>query len=161
MKPFALILGLLIIGTTPNAIAQTSISAAVQDSQQSNYEKQEERKIVKLINNYYAAINKRHYRTAFNQWHLDDKNVNFKGQNYTKFVAGFANTKYSKVTVTNIEPLDAGMSKLVTNVHVTIKATNKNGTKTNFSGYYFVSRTMLPESDHGWKIIDAKITKVK
>ena len=76
-----------------------------------------------VVQNYFAAINSGHFRTA---WNLGGRSF---GGSYAAFAAGFADTVRDTVTVVSVE----GDS-----VAVTLVSLQSNGTQHSYSGSYTV-----------------------
>ena len=111
-----------------------------------------------LVENYYAAINRGDYRSAYLAW---DQNGAASGKTYAQFRAGFAHTRSVRVvTQAPVNP-DAGMSQRRIDVPVDVYATLKNGKRQHFRGSYTLHRVVegvgAPASQLGWHIESAKL----
>lgn len=111
-----------------------------------------------VIENYYAAINRGDYRTAFLAW---DQNGAASGKSFAAFRKGFAQTASTRVvTYAPVNP-DAGMSQRRIDVPVDVYATLKNGRRQHFRGSYTLHRVVdgvgAPVSQLSWHIESAKL----
>ncbi len=114
-----------------------------------------------VIENYYGAINRGDYRSAYLAW---DQNGSASGQSYVKFRAGFAQTRSVRVvTQPPINP-DAGMSQRRIDVPVDVYATLKNGRRQHFRGRYTLHRVVegvgAPAKQLSWHIASADLVAV-
>lgn len=113
---------------------------------------------VKVVQGYYAAINRGDYRSAFLAW---DQNGAASGKSFGGFRAGFAQTRSVRVfTGVPINP-DAGMSQRRIDVPVDVYATLKNGRRQHFRGRYTLHRVVegvgAPASQLSWHIESANL----
>ena len=115
-----------------------------------------------VVEQYYAAINRRDYRAAYQAW---DQDGAASGKSFAEFQAGFAHTRAVRVvTGAPINP-DAGMSQQRIDVPVDVYATLTNGKKQHFRGGYTLHRVMpgvgAPPSQLNWHIASAKLLRVR
>ena len=89
-----------------------------------------------VVRRYYVAIDARDFATAWTLWGDDGR----PGQTYASFVAGFAGTRSTRVTIGRLEPGDAGAGSIYQPVPVTVDATLADGTHQRFTGSYVVRR---------------------
>ena len=116
---------------------------------------------VQVVQNYYAAINRRDFRSAYRAW---DQNGTASGRTFAQFSGGFSQTaKVRVVTGAPINP-DAGMSQRWIEVPVDVYATLKTGKSQHFRGSYTLHRVIegvgAPASQMNWHISSAKLTLV-
>lgn len=114
-----------------------------------------------VIQDYYAAINRGDYRSAYLAW---DQNGAASGKTFAVFRAGFAQTKSTRVvTYAPVNP-DAGMSQRWIDVPVDVYATLKSGKRQQFRGKYTLHRVVegvgAPASQLSWHISSASLTPV-
>lgn len=111
-----------------------------------------------VIQDYYAAINRGDYRSAYMAW---DQNGTASGKSFADFRKGFAQTASSRVvTYAPVNP-DAGMSQRRIDVPVDVYATLKNGRRQHFRGHYTLHRVVegvgAPASQLSWHIESANL----
>ena len=116
---------------------------------------------VKVVEDYYSAINRRDYRAAYSAW---DQNGAASGQSFAAFRAGFLQTASVRVdTGAPINP-DAGMSQRTIDVPVDVYATLKSGKRQHFGGAYTLHRVVegvgAPASQLSWHLSSAKLVPV-
>ena len=116
---------------------------------------------VQVVKNYYAAINRGDYRTAYSAW---DQNGAASGQSFAKFRAGFLQTASVRVVTGAPTNADAGMSQRTIDVPVDVYATLKSGKKQHFRGAYTLHRVVegvgAPASALSWHLSSAKLVPV-
>lgn len=116
---------------------------------------------VQLVQDYYAAIDRGDYRTAFAAW---DRNGAASGQTFAQFRAGFLQTANVRVVTQPAINPDAGMSQRTIDVPVDVFATLKNGRKQHFRGAYTLHRVVpgvgAPTSQLSWHLSSAKLVPV-
>lgn len=112
-----------------------------------------------IIRSYYAAINAREYRTAYELWSEKGKASN---KTFEKFSKGFADTASTEVTISSVGEEDAAAGSRYVTVPVTIKAKTKGGKEQNFTGEYVLRRSVVDgatDEQRTWRIYSAKISK--
>lgn len=116
---------------------------------------------VQVVQNYYAAINRRDYRTAYQLW---DQNGQASGQSLAQFRAGFARTRSVRVVAGPPTNANAGMSQRWIDVPVDVYATLKTGKRQHFKGTYTLHRVVqgvgAPPAQLSWHISSAKLSLV-
>ena len=116
---------------------------------------------VQVVRDYYAAINRGDYRTAYAAW---DRNGAASGQTFAQFRAGFVKTASVGVVTRPANNPDAGMSQRTIDVPVDIYATLKNGNKQHFRGTYTLRRVVsgvgAPASQLSWHLSAAKLVPI-
>jgi hypothetical protein len=87
---------------------------------------------VQVVRNYYAAVSRHDYRTAYRIWH--------GGQSYSRFRRGYAQT--ARVTVTPIPPFDAegAAGSIYAEIGVKVDAVLRSGVHQHFTGSYTLRR---------------------
>lgn len=115
-----------------------------------------------LIRNYYAAIDRGDFRTAYAMW---DNGGRASGKSFAAFRAGFASTARSRVAAGAPGREDAGMSQRWIEVPVDVYARLKNGRAQHFRGKYTLHRVVAgvgaPASETHWHIASAKLVAVR
>ena len=116
---------------------------------------------VQVVQQYYAALNRGDYRTAYGFW---DQNGAASGKSYAAFAKGFAQTASTRVVTGTPTNPDAGMSQRWIDVPVDVYAKLKNGTQQHFRGSYTLHRVVAgvgaPVSQQSWHLSSAKLTPV-
>jgi hypothetical protein len=90
----------------------------------------------RVIVSLYNAINRQEYLRAYNYW----LNPAVSLGSYTAYASGYSNTASVGLVFGQITG-DAGMSQVYYTVPVILKATARNGTRTNFAACYIVHAT--------------------
>jgi hypothetical protein len=98
------------------------------------------------IQQYYDAVNKKDYRTAYNLW---QNNATGRGQPYDQFAAGYENTLHDDITFNNI----IVQRDNTVNVNITIQATERDGKET------FIASYVVGNVGGSWKILSGYIEK--
>ena len=113
---------------------------------------------IDVIQEYYAAINARDYRKAYELW--SGKGEASK-QTFEEFRDGYANTESVELD-TSGEPgdIEGAAGSQYVKIPVRLKARTKDGKEQNFSGEYTLRRSMVdgatPEQ-RMWRIYSAQI----
>lgn len=89
------------------------------------------------VHRYYAAIDRRDYRTAYRAW---SRGGQASGQSYSQFVRGFVDTRHASVTTGKPGRPEGAAGSIYIRVPVTVRATLKNGTAQRFAGSYTLRR---------------------
>jgi hypothetical protein len=115
-----------------------------------------------LIENYYAAINRGDFRTAYASW---ENGGQASGKSFAVFREGFAETVQSSASVRAPRNEDAGMSQRWIEVPVDVYAMLKNGRLQHFRGSYTLHRVApgvgAPARQTHWHIASAKLVAVR
>lgn len=86
-----------------------------------------------VVQRYYAAIDRRDYRTAYRLW---DRGGQASRQSYAQFVRGFADTRHTRVVAGAPTRPEGAAGSTYIRVPVTVRATLKDGTAQVFAGSY-------------------------
>ena len=89
-----------------------------------------------VVERYYSALNAHDYDTAWQQWGANGP----PSQTRDKFVAGFAHTRSTRVTIGKLQPGEGAAGSIYQTVPVTVEATLDDGSQQRFSGNYVVRR---------------------
>lgn len=115
-----------------------------------------------LIQNYYAAIDRGDFRSAYAMW---DNGGQASGKSFAAFRAGFAATARSRVVASVPRNEDAGMSQRWIEVPVDVYATLKNRRAQHFRGTYTLHRVApgvgAAASQMRWHIASARLVAVR
>lgn len=115
-----------------------------------------------LVQNYYAAIDRGDFRSAYAAW---DNDGQASGKSFAAFRAGFAATARSRVVTGVPRNEDAGMSQRWIEVPVDVYATLKNGRAQHFRGGYTLHRVApgvgAAASHMHWHIASAKLVSAR
>ena len=99
-----------------------------------------------LIEHYYASINNKHYRTAYNLWQHNP-------QSYASFAQGFVFTEHDDIFFDRIDLQHDG--SVVINMRIDALEVLPSGSRhTHYQGYYRIE----PQPDQTWKITVAHFT---
>ena len=112
---------------------------------------------VKLVRDYYAAINARDYGSAYRLW---SGNGAASNQSAQQFANGFADTTGVSVQVGTPGDEDAGAGQRYIEVPVTVTATHADGSQHRYVGSYVLHRTVVDGAsaeDRAWRINSAKL----
>lgn len=112
------------------------------------------------IQSYYADINSKDYKEAFNKWEIRDGR-NSEGQNFGQFKKGFRDTDSVKLTITRIDPIKAAMSTLYTDVYVQVLSNNRKEGVFVYSGKYRLKAKTyaLSPKEGDWEIESGDLKK--
>lgn len=113
-----------------------------------------------VVQRYYAAIDRRDYRSAYRSW---SRGGQASGQSYQQFVRGFANTRHTSVVAGAPSRPEGAAGSSYIRVPVTVRATLKNGTPQRFTGSYTLRRINDVDGSTGeqrqWHIEDALLRR--
>ncbi len=116
---------------------------------------------VKVVENYYAALNRGDYRAAYSAW---DQGGAASGKTFAQFRAGFLQTASVRVVTQLATNADAGMSQRTIDVPVDVYATLQNGGQQHFRGTYTLRRVVegvgAPASQLSWHLSSATLVQV-
>ncbi|KXF77961.1 hypothetical protein ATN84_24400 [Paramesorhizobium deserti] len=116
----------------------------------------------RAVEAYYAAIDRKDYRTAYQLW---DQQGQASGKSFTTFRDGFMATARSSVITGSPTNGDAGMSQQWVDVPVDVHATLKNGGAQHFRGHYRLHRIVpgigAPADAEKWRLSSAKLVPVR
>ncbi|PRD44022.1 hypothetical protein C5748_09305 [Phyllobacterium phragmitis] len=116
----------------------------------------------RVVEAYYAAIDRGDYHTAYLLW---DRQGQASGKGFAAFRDGFTATARSRVVTGSPTNGDAGMSQQWVDVPVDVHATLKNGRRQHFRGYYRLHRIMpgvgAPADAEKWHLSSAKLIPVR
>ena len=111
-----LIIGLaLATAERPTPEPETSVAAAIQ-----------------VVRDYYAAVSRHDYRTAYTLWHSK--------QSYARFRRGYAATRSVKVSFREAGPPEGGAGSIYLDLPVRVDAVLRSGAKQHFVGHYVLRR---------------------
>jgi hypothetical protein len=114
-----------------------------------------------LIRRYYAAINAREYRRAYELWGDGGKE---SGQTFEEFRAGFAETASVAVEVGEPGRIEGAAGSRYVEVPVVIRANTTTGETQRFSGSYTLRRAVVEGAsplEMRWHIYSAKIVRAR
>lgn len=117
---------------------------------------------VNVVQAYYAALNRRDYRTAYALW---DQKGAASGKSFAAFRQGFAQTARTRVVTGAPTNPDAGMSQRWIDVPVDVYAVLTNGQRQHFRGRYTLHRVIAgvgaTASQQRWHLASAKLAPVR
>lgn len=114
-----------------------------------------------VIRRYYAAIDARDYRRAYELW--GDGGAS-SGQSFAEFSAGFANTTGVEVEVGEVGRVEGAAGSRYVDVPVVVRATTTGGATQRFEGSYTLRRTVVDGStpaQRRWHIDSAKLARAR
>lgn len=112
-----------------------------------------------VIRTYYAAINARDYRRAYELWGDGGR---ASGQSYEEFAAGFAETASVEVEIGTPGRVEGAAGSRFVEVPVVIRATLRDGERQTFTGHYTLRRVVVdgaPPAARRWHIYSAEIVR--
>ena len=116
---------------------------------------------IRLIRDYYAAINARDYARARGLW---ASNGAASGQTTLQFADGFARTQGVSVEVGAPGAEDAGAGQRYIEVPVSLSATQADGSTKRYAGRYVLHRTVVDGAtpdQRAWRIQSADLGEVQ
>ena len=121
---------------------------------------QSQKEAVRVIRDYYKAIDRRTYEKAYLAW---ENNGAASHQLFEQFKQGFANTATTAVEVGEPGRIDAGAGSLYIEIPVTVTSTTTSGVSQRFSGSYVLRRVndvvgSTPEQRR-WHLYSATLTQ--
>lgn len=90
-----------------------------------------------VVQRYYAAIDRRDYRTAYAQW---GNRGRASGKSYAGFARGFANTAGSCVALGRAGRVEGAAGSLYVTLPVDVRARLRDGRRQHFRGTYTLRR---------------------
>jgi len=112
---------------------------------------------VKLVRDYYAAINAHDYGRAYRLW---SENGAASNQSPQQFANGFADTTGVSVAIGTPGDEDAGAGQRYIEIPVTVTATHADGSQHRYVGSYVLHRTVVDGAsadERAWRINSAKL----
>lgn len=116
---------------------------------------------VKLIRDYYSAINQHQYPRAYQLWQGAGT---ASGQSIEQFERGFADTSSVSIQIGQPSPIDAGAGQRHIEVPVTINARHVDGSETRFMGSYVLQRSVADgasSAQSSWRINRASLKQLQ
>jgi hypothetical protein len=92
------------------------------------------------LRDYYAAINRRDYHTAYLLWGDSGR---ASGKTYDAFAAGFAGTDSSRLTIGILGRIEGAAGSRFVEVPVTVTAWTSAGVTQQFTGAYVLRRVVV------------------
>jgi hypothetical protein len=114
-----------------------------------------------VIRRYYAAIDARDYRRAYELW---GNGGAASGQSFDDFRAGFARTAGVAVEVGEVGRVEGAAGSRYVDVPVVVRATTTGGGTQRFEGSYTLRRTVVDGStaaQRRWHIDSAKLSPAR
>ena len=116
---------------------------------------------VQVIRDYYAAINRRDYASAYRLWRGSGQ---ASGQSAAQFAAGFSDTSGVSVEIGEPGRIDAGAGQRHVEVPVSLTARHFDGSEQRFRGRYVLQRTVVDGAhadQRAWRISNANLGEVR
>lgn len=121
----------------------------------------QQKQAVQVIRHYYNAINRRDYKSAYEDWSGDGA---ASQATFEQFKQGFRDAVSSQVKIGKPGRIDGAAGSLYIEIPVTITAKSINGNIKHFKGSYVLRRVNdVPGSttkERMWHIYSAKIIQV-
>ncbi|QSJ19319.1 hypothetical protein JYQ62_11705 [Nostoc sp. UHCC 0702] len=140
------------VGVVPQSTSSSVAYRSTEDPQ---------KQAVQVIRHYYNAINRRDYKSAYEDWSNDGAASQLT---FEQFQQGFKNTLSSQVKIGKPGRIDGAAGSSYIEIPVTITAKSVNGTTKHFKGSYVLRRVNdVPGStakERMWHIESAKIIRV-
>jgi hypothetical protein len=118
-----------------------------------------QRNAVRVLQDYYSAIDRQDYRQAYLAW---DGEGTASQQSFEQFKQGFENTASTAVSVGEPGELDSAAGSIYIEIPVTISAITQDGTEQEFRGSYVLRKAnRVPGStatQRQWHLYSADIT---
>jgi hypothetical protein len=114
-----------------------------------------------VIRRYYAAIDAKDYRRAFEMW---GNGGAASGQSFDAFRAGFARTAGVEVEIGEVGRVEGAAGSRYVDVPVVVRARTTEGGTQRFEGSYTLRRTVVDGStpaQRRWHIDSAKLTQTR
>lgn len=111
----------------------------------------------RVIEDYYAAVNRGAYDSAFRLW-ADDGQAS--GQTLQRFTDGYADTSSVSIQVGDPGPIDAGAGQRHIVIPVRVIARQRDQSTKTFTGTYTLRRTVVDgasAAQRSWRIRSADI----
>ncbi len=115
---------------------------------------------VAVINDYYAAINRRDYDRAYRYWSGEGS---ASGQSPAQFRNGFADTAAVEIRIGTPGRIDPAAGSRHVEIPIEITATTRAGKTQRFRGKYVLRRSVVDGAtaeQRQWRIASAKISRV-
>jgi hypothetical protein len=113
---------------------------------------------VAVIRRYYAAINVKKYKIAFNLWSGADSGTIPTGQTYAQFKAGFKNTRSVSVKTGTPGEIEGAAGSSFIEIPVKVKTVSKTGAVKHFAGRYTLRKSNVEGGDPNWKLFSASLS---
>ena len=139
---------------TPRSLPSVS---PVQSQPPRHFEDADVEAAADIIRQYYAAIDARAYRRAYELW--SGKGEASK-KTFEQFRDGFAQTRSTRADIGEPSDIDGAAGSRYITIPVTIHATTKDGKEQNFKGEYVLRRSVVDGAtaeQRAWRIYSAKI----
>lgn len=112
-----------------------------------------------VIYEYYASINSRDYRSAYELW---SGNGEASKKTFDQFRDGFADTERTEVIIGTVGREEGAAGSRYITIPVTIKARTTDGKDQAFKGEYVLRRSVVDgatDEQRSWRIYSAKIRR--
>ena len=116
---------------------------------------------VRVVRDYYAAINGGDFARAYALWAEDGR---ASGQSATQFATGFADTTGISIEVMPPGRVDAGAGQRHVEVPIAFTVTQRDGSQRRYIGGYTLRRTVVDGAtaeQRAWRIDSADIRQVE
>lgn len=114
-----------------------------------------------VVTRYYAALDARDFGTAWDQWGENGA----PGQTRDQFVAGFAHTRATRVTIGRLPMGEGAAGSLFQRVPVVVEAVQDDGRRQRFTGEYVVRRVNdvdgASAEQRRWHLASAKLAPAR
>jgi hypothetical protein len=151
------------VSVSPTTVAQSSPSLSSPSSTaQTPVSSSPQQEAIQVIRDYYSAINRQDYSTAYSTWEGDGTSSQ---QSFEQFRQGFANTASTAVEVGQPGRLEGAAGSSYIEIPVMVSAVTRNGTHQRFQGSYVLRRVnnvpgSTPEQ-RTWHLQSANLAPVR
>jgi hypothetical protein len=136
-----------------------SVSPARSQTPPQKFEDADVEAAADIIRQYYAAIDARTYRRAYEFW---SGKGDASKKTFEEFRNGFAQTKSVRVDIGEPGDMEGAAGSRYITFPVTIHAVTKDGKEQNFKGEYVLRRSVVDGAtaeQRAWRIYSAKINE--
>ncbi len=150
-------------GGRPAAIAAPGATGSAVDSTPATaeFDSTSVAAAAEVVRDYYAAINARDYRTAYEAWSGAGA---ASGRTYEPFAAGFSNTARVEATIGVPGREDGAAGSRYVEVPVTLRAMTTAGAGQRFAGHYVLRRSVVDgatAAQRRWHFESAKLVELR
>jgi len=146
---------------TPSATPQASATSSPAASQTPrHFEDADVEAAADIIRQYYAAIDARNYRRAYEFW---SGKGDASKKTFDEFRNGFAQTRSVRVDIGEPGDMEGAAGSRYVTFPVTVHAATKDGKEQNFKGEYVLRRSVVDGAtaeQRAWRIYSAKINEI-
>ena len=147
------------VAPASTASPESSASQPANVSSQKHFDDADVEAAVSVIREYYAAINARDYRNAYELWSGKGE---ASGQSFADFASGFTETASVEARVGKPGVVEGAAGSRYISIPVTLRAKMADGSTQEFAGEYVLRRSVVDGAtaeQKTWRISSAKLKK--